>query len=185
MGIGQELLNAGRRGFAGSLAGGAWLTWALTATSNVPLALRVTLIAYASALLAACAYCVWKGLSLRKPGPAPRRRPNWGFLGVCVLEAAGVAVAINAAQRMNRLDALPDWIGLVIGLHFFGLAKVFRARVYYATGILIILWCLYSWVRFRGDELTVSAGLGVGVILWSACSFNLARALVKQQLTAA
>jgi hypothetical protein len=101
------------------------------------------------------------------------------FLIVSILEAAGVMGVAVAAQKTGRFDALPDWIGLVIGLHFFGLAKVFGVSIYFVTGVSITLWCVLAWILFHGNPLIVAAGLGVGVILWATSSFNVFRVLRK------
>jgi hypothetical protein len=92
---------------------------------------------------------------------------------VTILEAVGVIGVIFVAQKMGRLEMLPDWIGLVVGLHYFGLGKVFRTSVYYFTGAAITLWCLLSWAVFRGNALAVFVAVGIGAILWATSSFNL------------
>lgn len=175
----QLTLDTGKRALGGILAGAAWVAWGLSATRPVAPPLTVAFILTAGLLLISCGYCILKGRSLRKKYPFPRRPLNRGFLLLTVFEAAGVAGVVTAAQKTARLDALPVWIGLVIGLHFFGLAKVFRAPVYYLTGVAITLWCLLSWILFRGNPLTVSAGVGTGVILWATSSFNLVRVLAR------
>jgi hypothetical protein len=178
------MLDTGRRALAGILAGGAWITWGLIISHAVapPVALTpitLALILTASLLLIGSGYCILKARSLRKKHPFPRRPLNKGFLIVTLLEAAGVGAVIAAAQKLSRLDALPDWIGLVIGLHFFGIARVLRARVYYVTGTAITLWCLLLWIPFRGTPLPVFAGVGIGAILWATSSFNLLRMLAS------
>ena len=177
--IAQVTLDTGKRALVGILAGAAWTAWGLSATHPVAPPLTVAFILTASLLLISCGYCILKGRSLRKKYPFPRRPLNRGFLLLTISEAAAVAGVATAAQKTERLDALPVWIGLVIGLHFFGLAKVFRAPVYNLTGVAITLWCLLSWILFRGNPLTVSAGAGTGAILWATSSFNLARVLAK------
>ena len=154
------------------------MAWGLSVTHPVA-PVTFAFILTAALLLISCGYCILKGRSLRKQYPFPRRPLNRGFLALTICEAAGVAGVVTAAQKTASLDALPVWIGLVIGLHFFGLAKVFRTSVYYVTGVAITLWCLLSWVLFRGNSLTVSAALGTGAILWATSSFNLVRVLAK------
>jgi hypothetical protein len=172
-----ELLGTGKRAVGGTLAGGAWLAWGLSAAGTIALPVIVALSLVFTLLLLGCGYCIRKGWRLRSEHPHPRRPLNRGFLFVTVLEAAGAAGVITVAQKLDRLDALPDWIGIVIGLHFFGVAKVFHSRVYYVTGIAITVWCLLAWALFQGDPLTVAAGLGTGAILWATSSFNVMRVL--------
>ncbi len=172
-----EMLDTGKRAAGGTLAGGAWLAWGLSAAGAVALPVIAAFILVFAPLLIACGYCIWKGRALRRASPYSRSPLNRGFLVVTLLEAVGAAAVITAAQKLERLDALPDWIGIVIGLHFFGLAKVFDSRVYYVTGIAITVWCLVAWALFHGDLLTIAAGMGTGIILWATSSFNLVRVL--------
>jgi hypothetical protein len=175
--IAREMLGTGRRALVGVMAGGAWLTWGLITAHVVSTAALVPLILVAGLLFTGCGYCMVKGRALRKMHPYPRRPLSLGFLAVSVVEAAGVGGVILAAQKMGRLDMLPDWIGVVIGLHFFALAKVFEMRVYYCTGTGITVWCLLCWWLFRGDGLGVAVGTGIGSILWATALFGLVRAL--------
>ena len=87
----------------------------------------------------------------------------------------------SAAQKWERFDALPDWIGMVIGIHFLALAKVFRVRIYYLTGAAITLWCALAWALLSGAALTVSAGLGVGALLWATSTYNLVHVLAHSR----
>ncbi len=178
--IAQETLDTGWRALGGTLAGGAWVMWGLSVTQAVTAPATAAFILAASLLLICSGYCIVKGRALRKKHPFARRPLNKGFLMVTMFEAAGVAGVVMAAQKMARFDALPDWIGIVVGLHFLGLARVFRAPVYYATGVCIVLWCMLSWMLFRGNALVVAVGVGIGVILWATSSFNVTRVLARR-----
>jgi len=62
----------------------------------------------------------------------------------------------------------PQWINAavicLVGLHFFPLAHVFRDRLYYLTGMLLVLLAvLYPVVSGPGSPLGL---LGAGAILW-------------------
>ena len=92
---------------------------------------------------------------------------------VVMFEALAVGCAIFLAQRLERIDLVPDWIGIAVGLHFFGLAKVFHVGVYVLTGMAITALCVLAWILFRGHALAVSVGLGVGAILWITSCWNL------------
>ncbi len=165
--------QTGKRAAIGVVAGGAWIGWAGSATHAFALPVWVVLVLTECTLLAVCAYCIVKG----KKEPKRASGVNRGFLLVLMLEAVGVSAVIGITQRTGRFDVLPDWIGMIIGLHFVALGKVLRTPVYYATGTAITLWCLLAWGFFHGSALTVAAGLGVGAILWATSSFNLLRVL--------
>lgn len=175
------MLDTGRRALGGILAGGAWVAWGLASAHAVTLPVTVPFILTAIFLLTFCGYCILKGRSLQKKHPSPRRPLNRGFLVVTIFEAAGVVGVVLAAQKMARPDAVPACIGLVIGLHFFGLAKVFRTPAYRVTGVTITLWCILSWILFRGNPLVVRAG--IGATLWATSSFRLVQVLASRSGT--
>ena len=178
--IAREMLDMGRRALVGSVAGGVWIAWGLVAARAFAAPVLAALVLGASLLLVGCAYCIVNGYrSLQKKHSFAGQSRVSGFLIVTILEAAGVIGVVLAAQKTQRLDALPAWIGLVVGLHFFGLAKVFGVSIYCLTGVSITLWCVLAWILFRGNPLIISAGLGVGAILWATSSFNLFRVLCK------
>ncbi len=156
------------------------MAWGLGAVRALPVPVRAAFVLAASLLFVCCAYCIVNGRrSLQKKHSSAGQSPMRGFLIVTILEVAGVIGVAVAAQKTYRLDALSDWIGFVVGLHFFGLAKVFGVSIYYVTGVSITVWCFFAWILFHGNPLIVSAGLGVGVILWATSSFNLFRVLCK------
>jgi hypothetical protein len=130
----REMLDTGKRALVGVVAGGVWISWAVVVARPIGLPVLVVAIAAGSVLSICCAYCVLMARkSLPEQSRLPRRRLNWGFLMVSMLEGIGVGVVVVAAKKMGRLDLLPDWIGLVIGLHFFLLARVFRTPFYNLT----------------------------------------------------
>ncbi len=156
------------------------MAWGLGAARAFTVPVLAAFVLGASLLFVCCAYCIVKGhRSLQKKPSFPGQSRMSGFLIVTILEVAGVIGVAVAAQKTGRLDALPDWIGFVVGLHFFGLAKVLGLSIYYVTGVSITLWCVLAWILFHGNPLIVSAGLGVGAILWATSSFNLFRVLCK------
>ncbi len=173
--------GTGKRALVGVLAGGAWMSWGLSLAHAFSLPVIIVFASIACILLAGCGYCIVKAGRSSSLQPTSRRHKlNLGFLVLTILEAAGVVSAILLARRMNRVDVLADWIGIVVGVHFFGLARVFKIAIYHVTGAAITFWCVLSWIVFHGDTLTISAGLGVGGILWATSSVNLLRVLAKR-----
>jgi hypothetical protein len=178
----QEMRDTGKRALVGVLAGGAWIAWGGVLGDGVGLAVSVALMVAGGILLFGSGYCIAKGMRwLKKTESLAQGRVNKGFLLVIALEAAGVGGAIAAAQKLGRLEMLPTWIGTVIGLHFLGLAKVFRVAAYYATGVGMILWCVVVWLFARGEWRGVAACLGIGVILWATAAFNLYAVLNRER----
>ena len=170
----REMRKTGQRALVGVLAGGAWIAWGVVLGDGIGLAVWVALMVVGGILLFGCGYCIAKGIRwLGNTESSGQGQVNKGFLLVIALEAAGVGGAIAAAQKLGRLEMLPIWIGIVIGLHFLGLAKVFRMAAYYATGVGMMLWCVAVWLFAWGEWRVVATCLGIGVILWATAAFNL------------
>lgn len=168
------MLNTGRRALVGVVAGGMWIGWGFRTAHAVAILPLATCAVTGSLLLLCCGYCIAKGRKRAKTKPASPRHPRTkAFLIVILLEAAGLIGACFAARQTERLDALPHWVGLVVGMHFLGLAKALQIPIYYVTGVGITLWCFLSWILFHGDTLIIFACFGTGTILWATSSFNL------------
>src|SRR5262249_1356482 len=52
------------------------------------------------------------------------------------IEGAAILLAVILLNAVHRPDFIPPAIALIVGLHFFPLASLFRRSVYYGTGIL-------------------------------------------------
>jgi hypothetical protein len=160
------------------------MAWGLIAAGAFTLSVRVAFALAAALLLGGCGYCIVQGRRAFAEKHSPIRRSlNRGFLLVTMLEGIAAAGVIAAIEKADRPDLLPIGIGLVIGLHFLALAKVFGTPVYYVTGAAIVLWSGVSWVAFRGNSLTVAAGLGIGAILWATSTYNLFGVLAARTAT--
>jgi len=99
-----------------------------------------------------------------------------GFIWAVVAEIVGCLAVILICNLLRRADLIPAGIALVVGLHFLPLAKIFRAPIYYATGMLIPLWCVASFLLFRGPAIDVAAAIGTGIVLWLTSAYGLIRA---------
>ncbi|HUO17995.1 MAG TPA: hypothetical protein VMX38_23675 [Verrucomicrobiae bacterium] len=174
MAIAPDMLSTGRRALVGVLAGGAWIAWGLIMARALTPPILTAAILAACLLLVGCGWCIFQGYRSSATGQGSKRgKVNVGFMIVVMFEALAVGCAIFLAQRLERIDLVPDWIGIAVGLHFFGLAKVFHVGVYVLTGMAITAWCVLAWILFRGHALAVSVGLGVGAILWITSCWNL------------
>jgi hypothetical protein len=58
----------------------------------------------------------------------------WGLAGA----------AVFARARFGRFDLIPQALGVIIGLHFLPLVKIFRAPRYYWTGGIMVIAALCS-----------------------------------------
>jgi hypothetical protein len=118
------MLSTGRRALVGVLAGGAWIAWGLIMARALTPPILTAAILAACLLLVGCGWCIFQGYRSSATGQGSKRgKVNVGFMIVVMFEALAVGCAIFLAQRLERIDLVPDWIGIAVGLHFFGLAE--------------------------------------------------------------
>lgn len=85
------------------------------------------------------------------------------------------AVAVNWLVYIRRYDLIPQWLGVIIGLHFLPLARWFTVPVYYATGAAMILGSLASFWIPAGNARMIASCLVNGLALWTTAAVNLSR----------
>jgi hypothetical protein len=112
-------------------------------------------------------------LAVVRPRIAPQaasstQRP---FLIVVALEGIAIFVLVNLATNLGRPDLVMPAIGLVVGLHFLPLAKIFRFPAYRLTGLALSALAIGS-ALIAGAERAVLLGLGAAAILWLTLLFG-------------
>lgn len=103
-----------------------------------------------------------------------RRRYAIGFNSILAIEVVAINLGGPILSHFHRPDLYPQWVDLVVGIHFFPLAKlfrmplrysIFRMPLYYATGLAISLSALGSLLLPPGSlRLAINAG-GTGLAL--------------------
>ncbi|WP_258831846.1 MULTISPECIES: DUF7010 family protein [Peribacillus] len=107
-----------------------------------------------------------------------RRLKRIGFLFNMVFIAEGllIGIAIALCNLINQTDFIPGVIAIIVGIHFLPLASLFQIKVYYATGVLLCLLALITWLivpdRVMIGEHQILAplsllGFGCALILWN------------------
>ncbi len=157
------------------------LVWAVaaatgtgTATDVAPLAIEVV----ALLLTAAALY-----LGYRK-GAAPSPRmvnlpANWARnVGIVnAVELTAILTVIATSNAMGRPEVIPAGIALVVGLHFFPLARLYDQWQYRWTASLLTVVAVVGFLLvvagFANETVRIVVGLGCAVVLW-ASSYHLA-----------
>jgi hypothetical protein len=98
--------------------------------------------------------------------------PYWADFATEWLLCAAAATWLG---RINRYDLMPQFLGVIIGLHFLPLAKMFKAPIYYATGAAMVLGVLVTLVIPAGHGRNIAACGVNGLSLWATAAFNLSR----------
>ncbi|HEY1803155.1 MAG TPA: hypothetical protein VGG45_01625 [Terracidiphilus sp.] len=88
------------------------------------------------------------------------------FALIVATEGTAIGVGAPILSHFHRPDLFGQWIGAVVGIHFFPLGKLFKLPLYYATGAAISLAAFGSLLISASSlRAAISAG-GTGVALW-------------------
>lgn len=86
---------------------------------------------------------------------------------VVTVEGVACLVGANVANNIGRQDLVPEIIGLIVGLHFLPLAKIFRAPIYVWTAAGMTLGVLASFAIPAGELRNLVACGICGLTLWA------------------
>ena len=104
-----------------------------------------------------------------------RRITIW-FRVISTAQTVFVILAGLFCFLFHRLDLLWPLIGLVVSLHFLPLGRIFRVRLYYATGVLGAVVSAVSILGFTGSEKLVAVGIGLSVVMVGSSAYLLRNA---------
>lgn len=176
----EAVVGAGRSALIVAMFGAGWLGWGLSVAKAFTGFVGPVFGLIELLLLACSIYVIRRGRKLRKeypPIPASMRRAvHKSFWLVVLAEFIALSVVVTIANVLDRPDLAPDWIAMVVGLHFLPLAKLFRAPQLGVIGLLMTLWCVLCWCLFQSDALVISVTVGTGILLWAASVSALFRA---------
>ncbi len=120
--------------------------------------------------------------SVREAGTQQRRRRNRWFRILFVTEAILIGIALAVCRLVNRFDLFLPLTMLIVGIHFFPLAVVFRVKDYHVAGALLCALAIFTLLavpeRLRvGGSVSVAAwwvvlGFGGAFILWGVGFFH-------------
>lgn len=114
------------------------------------------------------------GRSPRRSGGAPadvaRIRRRFRLVGL--VEGLGIGLIVFVCARLGRPELIPASVALVVGLHFFPLATLFRVPLYHVTGAALCLVAVVTPIvavpsGVQAVAWQVVPGLGAAVILWA------------------
>lgn len=138
-----ELRGRGIGMIVGAGFGGWWAVAALHAAPAFrtwPIEAAVALVT--GILVVAGAATFWRGVRaapIRHEVTRPRHRKWWKFLPVLVIEIVALNLVVAALQRNGLMSYLLPAIAIIVGLHFYPLARIFRAPFLHITATLMAL----------------------------------------------
>ncbi|MFF9912733.1 DUF7010 family protein [Streptomyces sp. NPDC013457] len=155
------------------------LVWALAGGSGITAAPVSVAVGVVAALVTAGAVVLaFRGTA--GPVTRPVRLPekwNRGVGMVNMAELVAIFVAIAASNASGHPEFIPVGICLVVGLHFFPLARLFDQGQYKWTAIFLTAVALVGLAVLAAgttaETIRTVVGLGAAVVLW-ASSFHVA-----------
>jgi hypothetical protein len=128
--------------------------------------------------LFAAAFVIWPTtqlLSLRHAAFSSAAGQQWSDVSkaywiTVTIEGLACMVAGNVLNNIGRSDLVPEAIGVIVGLHFLPLAKIFRARIYNWTGVAMVLGVLASLAVPVGSFRNIVACGASGLALWATAA---------------
>lgn len=168
---GGQLKGSARGALICAFFGSAWMYWAVVLSGNP------TPVWFSIATVPAVALTVWAFLRLRAARHLPSsvadlehsRAFRKFFLLDVGIEWGLCGVAVFVLARVGRGDLIPQALGVIIGLHFLPLVKIFRAPPFYWTGGIMVVAALGSLLLHRGHIRNIVGSASVGLTLWVTC----------------
>jgi hypothetical protein len=102
-----------------------------------------------------------------------------GYLLIVATEGAAISVGGPILVHFHRPELYGQWVGAVVGLHFFPLGKLFKLPLYYWTGAAISLAAFGSLLISPSPLRSAITAGGTGVALWITATVILSENLDK------
>jgi hypothetical protein len=123
---------------------------------------------------AAAILIVWAIANLAALRHAPRvildkrlsRYYRIGYGLIVAIEGAAISVGGPILSHFHLPGLYGQWVGAVVGLHFFPLGKLFKLPLYYGTGAAISLAAFGSLIIPPGPVRSATTAGGTGLALW-------------------
>lgn len=163
--------------------GALWLTLACNARHCLDLPIAVGIAVGLTGLILGAMYL----LRLAKEWPRLSADPGVGRTRNWINAALGLVIGVlYFVLRQLNIEAyfLPA-LTVIVGLHKFSLAWLFRYAPYYAAGAILIVWAAASILLVPAEDLPGITALGTGMILWLNAAVTLAMAWRDARLSKA
>lgn len=157
------------------------LVWAFAGASGTGSATDVVPVSAEVAAVLVTAVAIYLG-HRKDAAPSPRTvslPANWarGVGVVNGVEAVAVLAVIAAANGSGRPELIPVGVALVVGLHFFPLARLYDQWQYRWTAALLSAVAVVGFVLtaagLASESVRTVVGLGCALVLW-ATAYHLA-----------
>lgn len=167
--IGSGQLKGGARAaLICATFGSAWMYWAVVFSgSQSPVWFSIVTVPAVVLTL----WAILRVRAFRHLAPSPAEAAHWMRFRKFFWIDSGIewglgVIAVFVLARAGRSDLIPQVFGVIIGLHFLPLAKIFEAYLYYWTGTIMVIAAIGSLVIPRSDVRSIAGCAAIGLILW-------------------
>jgi len=157
--------------------GGLWFLLGLAASQRLSLPTACALAAGLAALVAGAVLLRRRSAALPPStlDPEEQRRAGRTFGRVNAVQWAAIVLIAVVLGRLHLDAYTPAAVTVVVGLHFFPLARLFRSPQHHVTGAALVLWGAVCLLLVPRDVLQSTTAFGTGAVLWTAAAVTLAR----------
>jgi len=157
--------------------GGLWFLLGLAASQRLSLPTACALAAGLVALVAGTVLLRRRSAALppTRLDPEEQRRAGRTFGRVNAAQWAAIVLIAVVLGRLHLDAYTPAAVTVVVGLHFFPLARLFRSPQHHVTGAALVLWGAVCLLLVPRDVLQSTSAFGTGAILWTAAAVTLVR----------
>jgi uncharacterized membrane protein (UPF0182 family) len=155
-----------------STFGAVWMYQALY-FGNIATPVWLTVISILTMVLIVCPVIQICSYSSLKKSDADRAfwaaiaKPYWINFAI---EWVLCSVAAYWLAHSQRYDLIPHFLGVIIGVHFLPLGKLFRLPLYYATGAVMVVGVLATLAIPAGYVRNIAACGIDGLALWATAA---------------
>jgi|ERR1700733_14942376 len=162
--------------------GAIWLFLSLYARQQLSAATVSGVVAGTLMLLLSAMYLFRQAKRWPRVPDDPAVGRAFGWINAIQWIAAGVAAFTLARLHLDAY--VVNAITVVVGLHMFPLARLFRYPMHHVTGTMLVAWSVVSIPLVPAEQLQGFTALGTGMILWLSAAVTLVLALRKAQRSA-
>jgi hypothetical protein len=95
------------------------------------------------------------------------------FRRVNTIQWIAIAAVLVLVNIFHQQALIVPAIAIIVGLHLFPLARLFRYPVHYVTGALLILWSVGTVIAFPREKIASTGALGTAAILLLSSVYTL------------
>jgi hypothetical protein len=99
------------------------------------------------------------------------------------IEVVALLITANLLEKLHRPDLMMPCGAIIVGLHFFPLARGIPVRLYHATGAGLVIVGLAGLLLPATDRAIV-VGMGAALVLWATALLIVLRAPQAASATA-